>query len=289
MAENGPLGRILFLGLTTIADFRGNVEWRPKRIKIQLLPYDDCNPDSLAINLDKSGFVRFYSDGMRMYLNIVNFAKHQNPHKNEREAGSEIPEFSDDMRKLVDLNTLAISRDLSGSNREQDGTAPAVSLIPYPYSLIPVSLNPQPDSQNIPDGTAVAVVTAKRDKPTVDPVEQQSCRDTWSAYAEAYRNRYGADPIRNAAINSKVKQLVKRLGHTESPAVAAFYLTSNDQFVVKRMHEFGLLLNQAESFRTQWATGNTMTGTKAMQLDRTASNFDAVQEAIRMSTQRGNP
>lgn len=147
MAENDPLGRLLFLGLTTIADYKGELEWRPKRIKIQLLPYDECDIGKLAINLDKSGFVRFYSDGDKIYLKIVNFDKHQNPHKNEREAGSEIPNYSDEMRQAIDIKALTIIRDLSGSDQDKDGTAPADSLIPYPSSLIPHPDSREDDSQ----------------------------------------------------------------------------------------------------------------------------------------------
>ena len=135
MAENEPLGRLLFLGLTTLADFKGCLEWRPKRIKTQLLPYDDCDVEALAINLDLSGFVRFYSDGEKTYLHIVNFVKHQNPHKNEKAAGSEIPEYTEKARQLVDIKGLTINRDKSRINHEQDGTAPADSLNLIPDSL----------------------------------------------------------------------------------------------------------------------------------------------------------
>lgn len=138
LAENNDaLGRILFIGLWTIADYKGDLEWRPGRIKAQLLPYDNCDIKQLAINLDKSGFVRFYSDGNKIYLNITNFVKHQNPHKNERESGSEIPAYTDAMRQVIDLKELTINRDKSGLIRNQDGTNPADSLIPITESLLP--------------------------------------------------------------------------------------------------------------------------------------------------------
>lgn len=140
LAENNcALGRLLFIGLWTIADYKGDLEWRAGRVKTELLPYDDCDIKKLAINLDKSGFVRFYSDGEKIYLNITNFVKHQNPHKNERESGSDIPFYSDEYRQLIDLSTLAINRDKSGLIRIQDGTNPADSLIPITDS---VKLNP---------------------------------------------------------------------------------------------------------------------------------------------------
>lgn len=144
LADNDPLGRLLFIGLWTLCDFRGNLEWRGKRIQKQLLAYDKCDIDKLAINLDKSGFIRFYSDGEKIYLNVVNFAKHQNPHKNEKVKGSDIPEFNEELRQLVDLKGLTINRDKSGLKPECSTSNPADSLILIPDSPI---LNPESDSQ----------------------------------------------------------------------------------------------------------------------------------------------
>lgn len=140
LAECEPLGRLLFIGLWTLSDFNGNLEWRSKRVKKQLLAYDNCDINKLAINLDKNGFIRFYSDGESIYLNIVNFGKHQNPHKNERDKGSEIPVYSNELRQAIDLNGLTINHDLSGLKRNSSTSNPADSLIPYPDSLI---LNPE--------------------------------------------------------------------------------------------------------------------------------------------------
>lgn len=147
LGETEPLARLMFIGMWTIADFNGNLVWREKRIKAKLLPYDDCDVVKLAINLEKSGVIRFYSNGDDVFCNIKGFSKHQNPHKNEREAGTEIPEFTENMAQLVDLSTLAINRDKSGTSLEQYGTDRASSLIPLPDSLnlIPEE-NPPPSS-----------------------------------------------------------------------------------------------------------------------------------------------
>ena len=141
LAENEPLGRLLFIGLWTLADHNGNLEWRSKRIKKQVLAYDNCDIDNLAINLDKSGFIRFYSDGENLFVNVLNFTKHQNPHKNEKAKGTEIPLYSEDGRQVIDLNTLTINRDLSGSKRNESDSNRADSLI-----LIPDSLSLIPDT-----------------------------------------------------------------------------------------------------------------------------------------------
>ncbi len=110
---------------------------------------------------------------------------------------------------------------------------------------------------------------------------QSACRATWSAYSEGYERRYGAKPVRNASVNAKIKQFVQRIGHDESPAVAAFYVDKvSDAFVVRKVHEVGLLLSGAEGYRTQWAAGTAMTSTKAKQIDQTQSNADAADEAV---------
>lgn len=89
LAELDPLARILFAGLWTIADREGRLEDRPKRIKIETLPYDDCDIDTLLQSLNDAGFILRYEAGGKKYIQILNFSKHQNPHKNE--AQSTIP------------------------------------------------------------------------------------------------------------------------------------------------------------------------------------------------------
>ena len=135
--SNCALGRLFFIGLWTVADHNGNLEWRPKRLKAQLLPYDDCDIKKLAINLDKSGFIRYYSDGDILYINIAKFSDHQNPHKNEKLKGTTFPIYSEEGRQLVDLNTLTINLDKSRLNQESSQSDPADSLNLIPDSPIP--------------------------------------------------------------------------------------------------------------------------------------------------------
>lgn len=125
LAECSTLERLAFIGMWTIADFKGCIEFRPKRLKVQLMPYDECDFEEIAINLEKSGFVRMYSVNDQRYLKIINFEKHQNPHKNERESGSDIPDIPN---KNTSLENIQI-------NPDKDGTAPADSLIPITDSI----------------------------------------------------------------------------------------------------------------------------------------------------------
>lgn len=130
LAEIHPLGRLLFIGLWTIVDFKGCIEYRPKRIKAEVLPYDDCDIEEFVNNLDKSGFISIYSVKGHRYIKINNFERHQNPHKNEKDAGTDCPDISERDCEIKDLQNIEI-------NRDEDGTTPALSLIPYPSSLNP--------------------------------------------------------------------------------------------------------------------------------------------------------
>lgn len=147
LAELPVLDRLAFIGMWTIADFRGCIEYRPKMLKVQILPYDDCDMDLIAINLDKARFIRFYSVQGKRYIKIVNFEKHQNPHKNEKEAGSNIPDITD--QDIIDIKNNELAKD--GIKPDLIGTARADSLLLIPSSLIPSSLIPstlKPDSKN---------------------------------------------------------------------------------------------------------------------------------------------
>src|SRR5690606_18884403 len=89
LADIHPLGRLLFIGLWTLADREGRLEDRPRRIKAEVLPYDDCDVDGLLDDLQKHGFIQRYEVGGERFIQVVNFKKHQNPHV--KESASSIP------------------------------------------------------------------------------------------------------------------------------------------------------------------------------------------------------
>lgn len=83
ISELPALARLLFIGLWTIADREGRLLDRPKKIKAEILPYDDCDPDALLHRLAHAGFLIRYQVNGAAYILIVNFSKHQSPHFKE--------------------------------------------------------------------------------------------------------------------------------------------------------------------------------------------------------------
>ena len=129
------------------------------------------------------------------------------------------------------------------------------------------------------DEPPVPALDAPLSKAAQEELLQEACRHTWAAYRAAYRKRHGVDPVRNAKVNTNVKDLVKRLGRDEAPLVAGWFVSVNELYAVKRMHDLGVLLAGAEAYRTQWATGRQVTTTSAQQQDQTQSNANAADEA----------
>lgn len=81
--------RLLFIGLLCHADREGRLTDRPKRIKVEILPYDDCDVNAMLDELAQAGLIERYAINGERYLQVVNFSKHQHVHP--KEAPSLIP------------------------------------------------------------------------------------------------------------------------------------------------------------------------------------------------------
>lgn len=121
----------------------------------------------------------------------------------------------------------------------------------------------------------------KKENSAQDTELQILCKQIWNAYSIRYFDRYSTNPVRNTKVNGQIKQLAQRLGQ-EAVDVARFYVGINDSWLIKNQHDVGTLLSKAEAYRTQWANGQAVTGITANQLERTQSNYDALEEAKRL-------
>lgn len=129
-----PLLTILFESLWCLADKAGRLEDRPLRIKAETFPYrEGLDINGYLTELQRLEFIdRYVVDGVSI-IQVINFKKHQNPHKTEKE--SELPE------KQINSDSCAITVKDTLNN----GTSRADSLIPD--SLNTDSLNPTKPSR----------------------------------------------------------------------------------------------------------------------------------------------
>jgi len=148
------------------------------------------------------------------------------------------------------------------------------------------------DLQGSPDKPArnLVLVVDRTDTPRVEiPADMpgpkdQSCKTfkVWANYAMAYRKRYSTWPVWNAKVGGQLGQLVDRLGADVAHHVAAHFLKTSDAAVLRKCHSLNELLANAESYHTQWVTGQRINGTTARQMERTEANVSAAEQAAQM-------
>ena len=197
LSELPPLARLLFIGLWTIADYKGCFEYKPKRLKVQLLPYDDCDIEQLVSALDKSRFISIYSVQGQTYGKVLNFNKHQNPHKNEKEKGSDIPDI--ELRDDVDginsiknngLENIENNRDKNGTAHDQNETDPADSLNLIPDSLNPDSLNLNTENRDPRFDLSLSDVNTRLSMAGLKNISQQDLNILLIQLQDAYSHKH---------------------------------------------------------------------------------------------------
>lgn len=111
--------RILFVGLWSLADCEGRLEDRPKRIKAEVLPYDEIDVESALSDLARAGFIVRYSNSDLKLIEVVSFKNHQRISGKEAEVESKYPHYQDDGSSI---NGEATGKH-SGSTCEAPGSA----------------------------------------------------------------------------------------------------------------------------------------------------------------------
>jgi hypothetical protein len=137
--------RLLFIGLWGMADFRGTLEYRHKRIKATIFPYDNIEIKPLIGELVKQKLIGVYLLTTKsltalgldfrdntLFINVFTFVKHQHPHWTEVKKESGLP-------TVFDLETYGIKQ-----LPAREGVNPAESR-----NLNPESRTPNPNSVTI--------------------------------------------------------------------------------------------------------------------------------------------
>lgn len=168
LAECPPLARLMFIGLWTLADAEGRLKDLPRRIKAQTLPYDECDPDSLLINLDKSGFIQRYTVQGQPTIQVVNFVKHQNPHINERKKGSALGAFEDRDNKTIENQEVKRKSRLIQINPDESDTNREDSLLLNDDSLNPDSLIPDHETLTMKEESNMSGILKDETKNILD-------------------------------------------------------------------------------------------------------------------------
>jgi hypothetical protein len=86
LAECSLWARYIFPGLWMMADREGRLEYRPKKIKGELLRFDNEDVAPLLDELQARGFILIYEASGTKYIQVIKFLDHQHPHFKEAES-----------------------------------------------------------------------------------------------------------------------------------------------------------------------------------------------------------
>lgn len=136
LAECEPMARLLFIGLWTLADSQGRMEFRPMRIRAELFPYENCDILGLLKQLADRGFVRAYESGDMKVLEIPTFGEHQRCHPDERDEGLPAPDEDGTTIVFPEQNAKP------GNTAHEPGNPPA-SCAFSPSTFNPSTSNPE--------------------------------------------------------------------------------------------------------------------------------------------------
>lgn len=276
----------LFIGTILLADDYGRLHGAIGQLRGQVFWGADVNCNvhdvshALANLLRENLILAYQVDGQR-YLLVRSWSKHQ---KVDHPGKPRVPPPSDSIDDPVGLAKLSresleyaesLAPDLGprilgprtldlgtcedlNSRESRESRKSRESLAKVRKTKAPAG---EPDGS--PRAQGELALTSAEDKPTVR---------VWSAYAEAYQRRYGTAPVRNARVNGQLAQLVARLGAEEAREVAGWYVAHPAAFYAAKGHPIGLLLANAETLRTEWATSAPILPRATQSAEKTAAN-----------------
>ncbi len=218
LVEQSMFVRLLFIGLWTLADRDGRIEDRPKKIRLELFPYDNDDVDAALSCLSGLGFIIRYNADNKNVIQICNFLKHQAPHGTEKD--SELPDENGkyiiherDSRGYVKGRKRAYNVNLTENNvnlTENNVHLPGNNAL-IPDSLIPDSLIPDsliPDSL-IPDSLIPDSLIKEKDKEKIPKRKSQPAKIIPPTGINLESSRILANPLEGSSGDqgSRIKAL----------------------------------------------------------------------------------
>ena len=170
--------RLFYISLWILSDDNGVIEWRPDKVKIQTLPYDEVDVEKLLAELIEAQKIRQYtsdSDGKK-YIFLKNLLKHQKidrPRKSNLPLPPNFHMISDDVQMKSDEINLGGDKDKDKEGNKEE----SISSTEIKQSLTILQKIPEyPFDQN----KDIDFLQRKMEEfPEVDPVQLLS---NWQAY-----------------------------------------------------------------------------------------------------------
>lgn len=269
--------RIAWVGMFSVCDREGRFRWKPRELKLDVLPHDEIDFEKVLHALVRGGFLIHYRIDGKEFGCIPTFKSHQII--NNKEKPSQIPSSEHpNCEMLIDFKEFATREarvrhacatplnleQVEGKGREGKGKGKGKGYAPDPRvdHALPNSevLIPGPESAG-EGGTP-----------------QSRCIGEFvSRWAQRHGGRYpmsGKDA-------SLVGGMVKSLGEPRAKEIIAAYFKMPDAWIVGRKHDVVTLNSSLAKVAAYADTGEFTTQGQVRQMDRTATTVSLIERIKR--------
>lgn len=125
IANPGMYPMMVFEGLWGHCDSKGRFEWRPRQLKLDILPFLPFDMAETLLILEQSGMVNHYTIDGKEYGEISTFEKHQRLSGKELTEGEKFPPCNSEAIVKQQGSVREIPESQEGKGREGNGVNPA--------------------------------------------------------------------------------------------------------------------------------------------------------------------
>lgn len=119
--ETGLPIRVAFAGLFCCCDREGRFEWKPKQLKLDILPWDECDFSRVLDALTTRGFIVRYASEGREFGHIPSWKRHQVLNNREKESDLPGPEHCQVVTDACATREPRVTEITQGKGREGEG------------------------------------------------------------------------------------------------------------------------------------------------------------------------
>lgn len=208
IANPGAYVMLVFAGLWGHCDSKGRFEWRPRQLKLDILPFLDFQMAKTLEILRDIGMVKHYTISGKEYGEIASFEKHQRITGKEATEGEKHPgNNGETLGKDQSFTNVqeGKGREEEGKRKETEAIAsvvadkpatpecPHVEIIALYHELLPAA----PQVREWTNGRAIALKTRWREKPARQSLAWWRKFFGYVAESEFLTGRGGSSPGRD--------------------------------------------------------------------------------------------
>lgn len=192
--------RLAFAGLWGQSDRRGVFAWRPRELKLAVLPYDPCDMSAVLDALEHHGFIRSYEAAGKRWGFIPSFKDWQTFHKDEKASSDPAPPA-----EMVTASSYAVGPTPRVNDAGQQEIF-AVGSAPSQHPADPTEPSGR-QGANMPIAVAVPIANAVAMTERGDPSSPSSARVLAHIEPQQPHPSDSAPPIRNGEPESLLRAM----------------------------------------------------------------------------------